>query len=110
MSQSVIEDLTINEFYRLLKIVQGKINLEPLYIGLSQYFQNIIDCHSTYLPSSVNQIPFYQEVCIFTWRLMTNNQVSCFRKPGQVNTFYLLNCSKSLRTSPCGRTSTRSSS
>lgn len=76
MSHAVIEDLTINEFYRLLKIVQGKINLEPLYMGLSQYFQNIIDCHSAYLPSSVNQIPFYQEVCIFTWRLMTNNQVS----------------------------------
>ena len=76
MSQSVIEDLTINEFYRLLKIVQGKINLEPLYIGLGQYFQNIIDTHSTYLPSSINQVPFYQEVCILTWRLMTNNQVS----------------------------------
>lgn len=22
----------------------------------------------------MNQIPFYQEVCVFTWRLMTNNQ------------------------------------
>ena len=76
MSQAVIEDLTINEFYRLLKIVQGKSNLEPLYFGLSQYFQNIIDMHSAYLPSSINQIPFYQEICIFTWRLMTNNQVS----------------------------------
>ena len=54
MSQAVIEDLTINEFYRLLKIVQGKINLEPLYTGLGQYFQNVIDCHSAYLPSSVN--------------------------------------------------------
>ena len=54
MSQAVIEDLTINEFYRLLKIVQGKSNLEPLYVGLSQYFQNVIDTHSTYLPSSIN--------------------------------------------------------
>ena len=75
-SQNVIEDLTINEYYRLFKVVHGKMNLDPLYTGLSQYFQNVIDCHSTYLPSSVNQIPFYQEVCILTWRLMTNNRVS----------------------------------
>ena len=75
-SQAIIEDLTINEHYRLLKVVHGKINLDPLYVGLSQYFQNIVDCQSTYLPNSVNQIPFYQEVCVFTWRLMTNNQVS----------------------------------
>ena len=54
MSQAVIEDLTINEFYRLLKIVQGKSNLEPMYYGLSQYFENIIQTHSAYLPSSVN--------------------------------------------------------
>ena len=88
MSQAVIEDLTINEFYRLLKIVQGKLNLEPLYAGLSQYFQNIIDCHSAYLPSSVNQIPFYQEICVFTWRLITNNQVSASVRAPQ----YLMRC------------------
>ena len=37
-SQAIIEDLTINEHYRLLKVVHGKINLDPLYAGLSQYF------------------------------------------------------------------------
>ena len=53
-SQAIIEGLTINEHYRLLKVVHGKINLDPLYVGLAQYFQNIVDCQSTYLPNSVN--------------------------------------------------------
>ena len=53
-SQAIIEDLTINEYYRLLKVVHGKINLDPLYVGLAQYFQNLVDCQSTYLPNSVN--------------------------------------------------------
>lgn len=52
------------------------MNLDPLYRGIVQYFQNVIDTQQAYLPSSVNQIPFIQEVCIFTWRLMTNNEVS----------------------------------
>jgi hypothetical protein len=38
MSQAVIEDLTVNEYYRLFKVVHGKMNLDPLYTGLSQYF------------------------------------------------------------------------
>lgn len=38
MSQAVIEDLTINEYYRLFKVVHGKMNLDPLFKGLGQYF------------------------------------------------------------------------
>jgi len=68
--------LTINEHFRLLRVVHGKINLDPLYQGLEQYFQNIINTQAAYLPQSVNPIPFVQEICIFTWRLMTNNEVS----------------------------------
>jgi len=40
----LIEDLTINEHYRLLKVVHGRINLDPLYTGMVQYFQNAINC------------------------------------------------------------------
>lgn len=31
LQQGILEDLTINEHYRLLKVVHGKINLDPLY-------------------------------------------------------------------------------
>lgn len=34
-SEAIFEDLTINEHYRLLRVVQGKINLDPLYTGIS---------------------------------------------------------------------------
>ena len=70
----IIEDLTINEHYRLMRVIHGRINLDPLYIGLSQFFQNIVDSQLTYLPNSVNVIPFNQEICILLWRFMTINQ------------------------------------
>lgn len=38
LQQQIYEDLTVNEHYRLLKVVHGKINLDPLYQGLQQYF------------------------------------------------------------------------
>jgi len=34
-AQAILDDLTINEYYRLLRVVHGKINLDPLYTGLS---------------------------------------------------------------------------
>lgn len=71
----MIEDLTINEHYRLMRVIHGRINLDPLYTGLSQFFQNIVDSQLTYLPNSVNMIPFNQEICILLWRFMTINQV-----------------------------------
>lgn len=35
LQEAVLEDLTINEYFRLLRVVQGKINFDPLYAGLS---------------------------------------------------------------------------
>lgn len=55
---AIIEDLTINEHYRLLKVVHGRINLDPLYTGLIQYFQNAINCENTSIPGSLTQVPF----------------------------------------------------
>lgn len=49
------------------------MNLDPLYEGFSKYFQNIIDTNATYLPQSLNVIPFYQEISILLWRFMTLN-------------------------------------
>lgn len=58
LAQDILTDLTINEHFRLLRVVHGKMNLDPLYRGIVQYFQNVIDTQQAYLPSSVNQIPF----------------------------------------------------
>jgi|LakMenEpi03Oct11_1017367.scaffolds.fasta_scaffold09763_1 hypothetical protein len=38
LAQDILTDLTVNEHYRLLRVVHGKINLDPLYKGLGQYF------------------------------------------------------------------------
>ena len=73
LQEQIIEDLTSNEFFRLLRVIHGRMNLDPLYEGFSKYFQNIIDTNSTYLPQSVNVIPYYQEISILLWRFMTLN-------------------------------------
>jgi hypothetical protein len=49
-----LTDLTINEHFRLLRVVYGRVNIDPLYKGLGNYFQNIIDTQQAYLPSSIN--------------------------------------------------------
>lgn len=49
------------------------MNLDALYEGFSKYFQNIVDTNATYLPQSLNVIPFYQEVSILLWRFLTLN-------------------------------------
>jgi hypothetical protein len=49
------------------------MNLDPLYEGFTRFFQNVIDTNATYLPQSLNVIPFFQEVTILLWRFMTLN-------------------------------------
>jgi hypothetical protein len=55
----LLEDLTINEHFRLMRVIHGRVNLDPLYQGFSKFFQNIIDSQATYLPNSYNVIPFH---------------------------------------------------
>jgi hypothetical protein len=76
--QALLEDLTINEHFRLMRVIHGRVNLDPLYAGFAKFFQNVIDSQQTYLPNSINVIPFNQEVAILLWRFMTINQVSPF--------------------------------
>jgi len=33
-----VEDLTSNEFFRLLRVIHGRINLDPLYEGFQKFF------------------------------------------------------------------------
>lgn len=33
-AEAVLDDLTSNEHFRLLRVVHGKVNLDPIYVGL----------------------------------------------------------------------------
>ena len=72
--KTVVEDLTLNEIYRLTRVIHGKINLDPLYIGLSKFFENVYVTKQAYLPNSWAMIPFFQEVTILLWRFLTINK------------------------------------
>lgn len=67
------DDLTTNEFHRLLQVIHGKMNLEPFVEAMTKYFSNLIDSTQTYLPNSVAQIQFYQELFILFWRFVQGN-------------------------------------
>lgn len=71
--KSLGEDLTTNEFHRLLQVIHGKMNLEPFVDSMTRYFSNLIDANNTYLPNSVTQIEFYQELFILFWRFIQGN-------------------------------------
>ena len=71
--KSLGEDLTTNEFHRLLQVIHGKMNLEPFVESMNRYFSNLIDAQNTYLPNSVTQIEFYQELFILFWRFLQGN-------------------------------------
>jgi hypothetical protein len=57
-----MDDLTTNEHYRLMRVIRGKVSLDPLYNGFSQFFTNITQCEQLYLPSSTSVVPFIQEL------------------------------------------------
>lgn len=71
--KTLAEDLTTNEFHRLLQVIHGKMNLEPFVESMCRYFSNLVDATQTYLPNSVTQIPFYQELFILFWRFTQGN-------------------------------------
>jgi hypothetical protein len=53
VEENVLTDLSSNEFYRLLQVIHGKANLEPLVTGFSNILYNYIEARYTYLPDSV---------------------------------------------------------
>jgi hypothetical protein len=53
VEETVLTDLSSNEFYRLLQVIHGKANLEPLVTGFSNILYNYIEARYTYLPDSV---------------------------------------------------------
>ena len=71
--KSLNEDLTTNEFHRLLQVIHGKMNLEPFVEAMTKYFYNLTGSTQTLLPNSVTQIPFYQELFILFWRFIQGN-------------------------------------
>lgn len=71
--KSLEDDLTTNEFHRLMLVIHGKMNLEPFADAMTKYFYNLIEGYQAYLPSSVTQITFYQELFILFWRFIQGN-------------------------------------
>ena len=76
LKKAVLDDLTLNEHFRLLRVIHGRINMDPMYAGLTQYFSNVVQCQNSYLPNSMAQVPFSQEIFVLMWRLLTTNDVS----------------------------------
>lgn len=71
--KTLSEDLTTNEFHRLLQVIHGKMNLEPFVESMTKYFSNLVNSQQTYLPNSVTQVPFFQELYILFWRFLQGN-------------------------------------
>ena len=69
----VHEDLASNEFYRMLQVIHGKANLDPLRTGFVNILYNFIEANNTYLPESVTVVDFYEEVLILFWRFLHSN-------------------------------------
>jgi hypothetical protein len=73
MKETITQDISINEFYRLLQVIHGKANLDPLITGFANLIYNFIECRYTYLPDSVIEITFFEETLIFFWRFLHGN-------------------------------------
>lgn len=50
---SIYDDLTVNEYARMFKVVHGRINMDPLFHGLVQYFKNVLNAANTSIPGSI---------------------------------------------------------
>lgn len=43
LHEQVLKELTVNEHQRMFKVMHGRINMDPLFNGLIQYFKNVIN-------------------------------------------------------------------
>ncbi len=72
-TDEVNADISANEFYRLLQVIHGKVNLEPLSQGFAKIIHNYVEANNTYLPDSVIAVPFFEESLILFWRFLHGN-------------------------------------
>jgi hypothetical protein len=71
----MLEDLTVNEHYKILRTISGKSNIDFVSNAFINFFHNIVISKQTYLPNSMQTIPFYQELSVLFWRFLSMNKV-----------------------------------
>ena len=66
-------ELSTNEWYRLVQVIHGKTNLEPITTGFTNLAYNFVEHHNSFLPESVSVLPFYDDALITFWRFLHGN-------------------------------------
>lgn len=65
-----------NIFVEYLRSIDQVSEFEWIYEAVHQLLSNPIRAHSTYLPNSTKQVSCHQEVLMFFWKLIQENQVN----------------------------------
>ena len=71
--QRVNKEYSVNEFYRMMQVIHGKTNTEALAQGFLRLLSNYVESKNTYLPQSVIEISFFEDLLIVFWRLLHSN-------------------------------------
>ena len=69
----VNKDLSINEIYHLIATIDNREDLAPLAEGFMSLLGNQVESHNTYLPDSVMELSFSEELLILFWRFIHQN-------------------------------------
>ncbi len=67
--------LAVNEFQRLLSLVEGQPNYKAIYDGLARLFDNFVVINNSALPHSTKQLKCFNELLIFFLRFVLINPV-----------------------------------
>ena len=71
--EMITNDLSQNHFSIMLQTLSGKENLEPLAKGFINIIYNYIESRNTYLPDSILEITFIEDILITFWRYIHEN-------------------------------------
>jgi hypothetical protein len=64
----------VNQARDVLAAVNDDDELKYIYDGFTRSLNNIVDSHNTYLPGSQRLIPFYEELLVGFWKVLTTNK------------------------------------
>jgi len=67
--------LVVNEFQRLLSLVEGQPSYTAMYSGISRLFENFVVVNNAALPYSTKELKCLNELSIFTLRILAVNPV-----------------------------------
>ncbi|CDW78854.1 UNKNOWN [Stylonychia lemnae] len=75
----VIANMKINEVSRLVQAILGYNNAKIISEGMFKLLKNYVRSHRASLPKSYYIIPFYKELTLLIWRLLSVNDGKNFR-------------------------------